>query len=68
MTMIDQKQTSKMRAVIYARVSTEEQAKHNYSLESQVEMARKWKVKILNHALEVKDIKKDIAIFLHIHR
>lgn len=31
-----------MRAVIYARVSTEEQAKHNYSLESQVEMARKW--------------------------
>ena len=40
---IEQKNTT-MRAVIYARVSTEEQAKHNFSLESQVELARKWVV------------------------
>ena len=39
-----------MRAVIYARVSTEEQAKHNFSLESQVELARKW---IVDHKFEL---------------
>ena len=39
-----------MRAVIYARVSTEEQAKHNFSLESQVDLARKW---IIEHKFEL---------------
>ena len=39
--VIEQKNTT-MRAVIYARVSTEEQAKHNFSLESQVDLSRKW--------------------------
>ncbi len=31
-----------LKAIIYARVSTEEQAKHGYSLESQVEICKKW--------------------------
>ena len=46
---IEQKNTT-MRAVIYARVSTEEQAKHNFSLESQVELARKW---VVDHKFEL---------------
>ncbi len=39
-----------MRAVIYARVSTEEQAKHNFSLESQVDLSRKW---VVDHKFEL---------------
>lgn len=31
-----------LRAIIYARVSTEEQAKYNFSLENQVEVCKKW--------------------------
>ena len=50
MIMIDQIQNTKMRAVIYARVSTEEQAKHNFSLESQVDLSRKW---VIDHHFEL---------------
>ena len=36
------KSYEKLRAIIYARVSTEEQAKHNFSLENQVEVCTRW--------------------------
>lgn len=37
-----EKSHEKLRAIIYARVSTEEQAKHNFSLENQVEVCTRW--------------------------
>lgn len=35
------------------------------SSDDAMQMARKWKVEILNHAVEVKDVTKDMAVFLH---
>lgn len=42
MAIIQEKTKQILKAVIYARVSTEEQAKFNFSLENQVEVCKKW--------------------------
>ena len=35
------------------------------SSDDALEMSRKWKVAILNHSIEVKDLTKDTSVFLH---
>lgn len=42
MTSVQEKTNKILKAIIYARVSTEEQAKFNFSLENQVEVCKKW--------------------------
>ena len=45
-----EKSHRKPKAIIYARVSTEEQAKHNFSLENQVEVCTRW---VAGHGYEL---------------